>query len=70
MVLWNSKLRKGGGKTVFNLIIGLGLLLFGGIFMFKFLGSSPSLKKRDEDNKKNPMDESSFPSNRQGNDGL
>ncbi|HWO95180.1 MAG TPA: hypothetical protein VNM45_02275 [Bacillus sp. (in: firmicutes)] len=55
---------------MFNLIAGIGLLLFGITFIFKFLGGSPSLKKRDEHNKKNPIDESSFPSNRQGNDGL
>jgi hypothetical protein len=55
---------------VFNFIIGIVFLFLGGIFLFKFLGSSPSLKKRDEHNKKNPMDDSSFPLNRQDHSGL
>lgn len=41
------------------LLIGI-VLLAGGIW---FLGASPSLKKRDEHNKKNPLDDSSYPPN-------
>jgi hypothetical protein len=51
---------------VLNLIIGVVILLAGLYFMLKFLGSSPSLKKRDENNKKNPMDDSHFPPNNGG----
>jgi uncharacterized alpha/beta hydrolase family protein len=46
-----------------NAIIGIVILLIGVFFIFKFLGSSPSIKKRDEHNEKNPMDDSYFPPN-------
>ncbi|WP_167577881.1 hypothetical protein [Ammoniphilus sp. YIM 78166] len=44
-----------------NMIIGIALLIGGGYFLFKFLGNSPSLKKRDEHSKKNPYDDSNLP---------
>ncbi|MFC4181976.1 hypothetical protein [Saccharococcus thermophilus] len=46
-----------------NVIIGIAILLVGLYFMFKFFRSSPSLKKRDEHNKKNPTDDSIYPPN-------
>ena len=51
-----------------NFVIGFVILLAGFIFMFKFLGSSPSLKKLDENNKENPTDDAIFPSNNQNNE--
>jgi hypothetical protein len=48
---------------LFNAMIGIVILLAGLYFMFKFFGSSPSLKKRDEHNKTNPTDDSIYPPN-------
>jgi flagellar basal body-associated protein FliL len=49
-----------------NIIIGIVILLVGLYLMFTFLGSSPSLKKRDEHNKNNPIDDSIYPPNSGG----
>jgi uncharacterized membrane protein YfcA len=46
-----------------NVMIGIVMLFVGFYFMFKFFGSSPSLKKRDEYNKKNPTNDSIYPPN-------
>jgi flagellar basal body-associated protein FliL len=54
---------KKGVIALLNVIIGIVILLVGLYFMFKFFGSSPSLKKRDEHNKKNPTDDSISPPN-------
>jgi len=46
-----------------NLLIGGSLLVLGGYCMFKFMGSSTSVKSRDDNNVANPTDESIVPPN-------
>jgi hypothetical protein len=45
------------------LLIGASILVLGGYCMFKFMGSSVSIKSRDDNNIANPTDESIVPSN-------
>ncbi|MBS2772207.1 hypothetical protein PNH38_14385 [Anoxybacillus rupiensis] len=49
-----------------ELFIGAVLLLSGAVVIMNFLGSSPSLKKRDEHNQSKPMDDSIYPSHPSG----
>ena len=46
-----------------NLLIGGSLLVLGGYCMFTFMGSSVSVKSRDDNNVVNPTDESIVPPN-------
>ncbi|MFT8321112.1 MAG: hypothetical protein ABF649_09415 [Bacillus sp. (in: firmicutes)] len=46
-----------------NFVIGVVALVGGFYFLNKFTKSSPSLKTREEHNKKNPTDDAYFPPN-------
>ena len=50
-------------SSLLNLLIGGSLLVLGGYCMFKFMGSSVSVKSRDDNNVVNPTDESIVPPN-------
>lgn len=43
------------------LVVGAIGALIGFVFMFRYMLTSRSLKKRDENNEKNPMDDSFLP---------
>ena len=49
--------------SLLNLLIGGSLLVLGSYCMFKFMGSSVSVKSRDDNNVANPTDESIVPPN-------
>jgi flagellar basal body-associated protein FliL len=66
IVVIGIKGMKKRGIALLNIIIGIVILLVGLYLMFTFLGSSPSLKKRDEHNKNNPIDDSIYPPNSGG----
>lgn len=66
LFLLNDKMIINGKErwySLLNLLIGGSLLVLGGYCMFKFMGSSTSVKSRDDNNVANPTDESIVPPN-------